>query len=180
MTLVPLSRIAPTAYHEAQARGERKSCAAGNRDVSSSSHEFREFDAHRLNRRLSAVIAADADAITLFTDQVMDLLRERDAVNGKEFEIEMALREALANAVLHGCKSDPDKRVECTVACEEGGGILIIVRDPGKGFDPLSVQSPLVAENILADHGRGIFLMNMLMDEVRWERGGTEIHLRKR
>jgi len=36
-----------------------------------------------------------------------------------------------------------------------------------------------VGENILADHGRGIFLMNMLMDEVRWERGGTEIHLRK-
>jgi len=129
---------------------------------------------------MSAVIAADADAVALFTDQVVDLLRQQDALNGKEFEVELALREALANAVLHGCKSDPAQRVECTVACEDGGGILIIVRDPGKGFDPLSVQSPLVAENILADHGRGIFLMNMLMDEVRWERGGTEIHLRKR
>jgi len=145
-----------------------------------SAHSFREFDAHRLDRRLSAVIAADADAITLFTDQVMLLLREKDLADGKGFEIEMALREALANAVLHGCQSDPNKRVECTVACEEGGGILIIVRDPGKGFDPLNVASPLVAENILAEHGRGIFLMNMLMDEVRWERGGTEIHLRKR
>jgi len=148
--------------------------------VTPSAHTVREFDAHRLNRRLSAVIAADTDAIALFTDQVMDLLREQDTAGGKEFEIEMALREALANAVLHGCKSDPDKRVECTLACEDTGGILIIVRDPGKGFDPLNVQSPLVAENILADHGRGIFLMNMLMDEVRWERGGTEIHLRKR
>jgi len=147
--------------------------------VTPSAHTFREFDAHRLNRRLSAVIAADTDAIALFIDQVMDLLRERQAADGKEFEIEIALREALANAVLHGCKSDPDKRVECTVACEEAGSILIIVRDPGNGFDPLSVQSPLVGENILADHGRGIFLMNMLMDEVRWERGGTEIHLRK-
>jgi serine/threonine-protein kinase RsbW len=147
--------------------------------VTPSAHTFREFDAHRLNRRLSAVIAADTTAIALFVDQVMHLLEERDAVGGKEFDIELALREALANAVLHGCKSDPDKRVECTVACEEPGGILIIVRDPGKGFDPLSVQSPLVGENILADHGRGIFLMNMLMDEVRWERGGTEIHLRK-
>lgn len=147
--------------------------------VTPSAHTFREFDAHRLNRRLSAVIAADTDAIALFIDQVMGLLREGQTADGKEFEIEMALREALANAVLHGCKSDPDKRVECTVACEESGGILIIVRDPGNGFDPLSVQSPLVGENILADHGRGIFLMNMLMDEVRWERGGTEIHLRK-
>jgi serine/threonine-protein kinase RsbW len=147
--------------------------------VTPSAHTFREFDAHRLNRRLSAVIAADTDAISLFADQVMDLLREGQTADGKGFEVELALREALANAVLHGCKSDPAQRVECTVACEEPGGILIIVRDPGKGFDPLNVQSPLVGENILADHGRGIFLMNMLMDEVRWERGGTEIHLRK-
>jgi serine/threonine-protein kinase RsbW len=152
--------------------------AAGTQ-VASSAHTFREFDAHRLNRRLSAVIAADTGAITLFVDQVMVLLGEGQTADGKEFDIELALREALANAVLHGCKSDPEKRVECTVACEDSGGILIIVRDPGKGFDPLNVQSPLVAENILADHGRGIFLMNMLMDEVRWERGGTEIHLRK-
>jgi len=148
--------------------------------VTPSSHVFKEFDAHRLSRRLSAVIAADTDAISLFTDQVMLLFQEHEGAEEKGFNIEMALREALANAVLHGCKSDPGKRVECTVACEEGGEILIIVRDPGNGFDPLSVQSPLVAKNILADHGRGIFLMNMLMDEVRWERGGTEIHLRKK
>jgi len=148
--------------------------------VTQPAHVFREFDAHRLDRRLSAVIAADADAIALFTDQIIDLLREGQHLDGREFEIEMALREALANAVLHGCKSDPAKRVECTVARETDASILIIVRDPGSGFDPLSVQSPLVAENILSDHGRGIFLMNNLMDEVRWERGGTEIHLRKR
>jgi serine/threonine-protein kinase RsbW len=149
-------------------------------DMSSCGQSTREFDVQRMERRLSAIIAADPDAIELFVDQVMDLFRQTSASEGKEFEIEMALREALANAVLHGCKSDPAKQVECTLACEEGDGILIIVRDPGKGFDPLTVQSPLVAENILSDHGRGIFLMNLMMDEVRWERGGTEIHLRKR
>jgi serine/threonine-protein kinase RsbW len=148
--------------------------------VTPSAHVFKEFDANRLSQRLSAVIAADTGAISLFTDQVMLLLNDHKAVEEKGFNIELALREALANAVLHGCKSDPGKRVECTVACEEGGEILIIVRDPGNGFDPLHVKSPLVGENILRDHGRGIFLMNMLMDEVRWERGGTEIHLRKK
>ncbi|HUK54896.1 MAG TPA: ATP-binding protein [Candidatus Binatia bacterium] len=143
-------------------------------------HPSKQFDAHRLVRRLSALIAADTAAIALFTDQVMSLLREGGAAGEEDFKIELALREALANAVLHGCQSDPTKSVECTVASEEGDGVLIIVRDPGKGFDPLSVPNPLVGENILSDHGRGIFLMNMLMDEVRWERGGTEIHLRKR
>jgi len=159
---------------------QRSPVLPGAREVTEPAHSFREFDAHRLDRRLSAVIAADADAIALFTDQVIGLLREGQAADGREFEIEMALRESLANAVLHGCKSDPAKRVECTVACETDRSILIIVRDPGDGFDPLNVKSPLVAENILSDHGRGIFLMNNLMDEVRWERGGTEIHLRKR
>ncbi len=148
--------------------------------MSSSGHFSKQFDAHRLERRLNAVIAADTAAIALFTEQVMGLLRAQGAAGENDFNIELALREALANAVLHGCKSDPTKRVECTVASEEGGGVLIIVRDPGSGFDPLSVASPLVGENILAAHGRGIFLINMLMDEVRWERGGTEIHLRKR
>jgi len=123
---------------------------AGMIEVTPSAHVFKEFDANRLSRRLSAVIAADTGAISLFTDQVMLLLQEQDGAEAKGFDIELALREALANAVLHGCKSDPGKRVECTVACEEGGGILIIVRDPGTGFDPLSVQSPLVGENILA------------------------------
>ena len=137
-------------------------------------------DAQIPSMHFDVTLPADVSAISPVVGWVLRLIGDLDLAEGKEFEIEMALREALANAVLHGCQSDAQKRVECTVACEQDGGILIIVRDPGKGFDPLTVQSPLVAENILAEHGRGIFLMNMLMDEVRWERGGTEIHLRKK
>ncbi len=57
--------------------------------------------------------------------------------------------------------------------------MLIIVRDPGTGFEPNRVPDPLEGENIYSNHGRGIYLINQLMDEVRFERNGTEIHMRK-
>jgi len=99
---------------------------------------------------------------------------------GKEFEIETALREALANAIRHGCRNDPDKRVEVCVACDPARGILIVVRDPGAGFDPTSIPSPVRGRNLYRHHGRGIYLINQLMDEVSFERGGTEIRMLKR
>lgn len=139
----------------------------------------REFESSKVKMRLHATIASDVEAVGLFTDQVMDLVRETNSAAGKEFGLEMSLREALANAVLHGCKSDPKKQVECCVACDDEGGMLIVVRDPGEGFDPAAVPSPLNGENIFATHGRGIFLINQLMDDVRFDRGGTEIRMRK-
>ncbi len=89
------------------------------------------------------------------------------------------LREALANAVLHGCKSDPAKKIEFSVTGEKDRGILIIVRDPGQGFDHEALPCPTDEENLFSDHGRGIYLINKLMDEVKYERNGSEIHMRK-
>jgi serine/threonine-protein kinase RsbW len=66
------------------------------------------------------------------------------------------------------------------VACDESKGMLIVVRDPGPGFDPAAIPSPTVGQNIYRHHGRGIYLINQLMDEVSFDKGGTEIRMRKR
>jgi serine/threonine-protein kinase RsbW len=58
--------------------------------------------------------------------------------------------------------------------------MLIMVRDPGPGFDPHSIPSPCEGENIFSNHGRGIFLINQLMDEVGFHKNGTEIHMIKK
>lgn len=76
----------------------------------------------------------------------------------------MSLREALANAVLHGNRQDPRKKVRVCCACEAARGILIVVKDEGEGFNPEKVPSPLAGENIRSEHGRGIYLLNLLMD----------------
>jgi anti-sigma regulatory factor (Ser/Thr protein kinase) len=66
------------------------------------------------------------------------------------------------------------------VTCDESGEILISVRDPGPGFDPTTVANPLDPANVLKPSGRGIFLINGLMDDVRFADGGRELQMRKR
>ncbi len=139
-----------------------------------------DFDPQKLNVRVRVTLAADRKAVDPVVEQVMQAVREMKCVNGKEDAIELALQEALANAVVHGAKEDPSKIVECLVACDEQRGILIIVRDPGPGFDPNAIPSCTVGENLYSNHGRGIFLINQLMDEVQFRKNGTEIHMVKR
>jgi len=138
------------------------------------------FYADKLDLKLSVTLSADRDAVDPVVRSVMNAVREMNCAPGHEDDIELALTEALANAVVHGAKNDPSKIIECDVACDEKQGILIIVRDPGAGFDPTKISNPCHGENIYASHGRGIYLINQLMDEVQFHKNGTEIHMLKR
>lgn len=137
-----------------------------------------EFDPSKLLLRLDVTVAADSKAVRALIDQIMENVTKMGCAAGKEYEVRLAVDEALTNALVHGCKEDPTKKIQCCVACDEERGILIVIRDPGPGFDPGSIPSPTVGQNLYATHGRGIFLINQLVDEVRFERGGTEIHMR--
>ena len=138
------------------------------------------FDAEKLELKLSVTLAGDRDAVDPVVRSVMNVVREMNCAPGREDHIELALTEALANAVVHGAKSDPSKIIECDVACDAQHGILIVVRDPGPGFDPTKIADPCQGENVYADHGRGIYLINQLMDEVQFHKNGTEIRMLKR
>jgi len=129
--------------------------------------------------KLDVTISADQAAISGVVDGVMQIAREMKCAEGNEYQVELSLREALANAIVHGCNNDPSKKVECCVVCTESSDIMIVVRDPGEGFTPGTVPDPLAAENLHSTHGRGIYLINQLMDEVSFERNGAEIRMRK-
>jgi serine/threonine-protein kinase RsbW len=129
---------------------------------------------------LRVQVPARLDAITPAVEHVMAVVGAMERARGKEFEIETALREALSNAIRHGCSNDETKAVEVAVACDEKGEMVIVVRDPGPGFNPALVPSPTVGPNVFRHHGRGIYLINQLMDEVSFGRNGSEIRMRKR
>ncbi len=137
-----------------------------------------EFDTGNLLVKLDAVLPGSISAIPPVIEKIMAVVQEMGCAAGREFAIELALTEALANAIKHGSANDPSKQVQCCVACDHTRGMLIIVRDPGPGFDPASIPNPVVGQNLFATGGRGIYLINQLMDEVRFEKGGTEIHMR--
>ena len=124
-------------------------------------------------------LPAQREAVDPVVQQILAEVRKMHCVSGKEDDIELALSEALANAVVHGCKCDPSKTVECCLLGDDNRGLVIVVRDPGPGFDPAGVPAPTAKENVYSDHGRGIYLINQLMDEVQFHKNGTEIHMFK-
>ena len=97
------------------------------------------------------------------------------------YEVGMAVREAVANAIEHGNRSIPEKKVQ--VALDLLPGELVVkVRDQGEGFDPKRVADPLTRANLLRPGGRGILFMRQFMDEIDYTfglNGGTEVTLRK-
>jgi serine/threonine-protein kinase RsbW len=96
--------------------------------------------------------------------------------------IDVAVREAVANAIKHGNLEDPAKQVQVDLTIEVDT-LVIRVQDEGRGFDPTHLEDPLAPENLLKPNGRGIFYMKSFMDDVQYgvrPGGGTVVTLRKR
>jgi len=123
---------------------------------------------------------SDVAVVSSFVDQLMPAFTRFRGTDSSELDIEIALREAVSNAVIHGNREDPHKRVYVTIGCSADGEVSITVRDEGAGFDSDSIADPTAPENLISTHGRGIYLMRALMDEVSFEEGGTVVHMRKK
>jgi anti-sigma regulatory factor (Ser/Thr protein kinase) len=128
---------------------------------------------------VEASMPSEIKAISPLVDRLMRLIKGSRCVAGNEPAVELALDEALDNAVVHGNRMDRQKLVQVLCRCEPGKGISVVVKDQGQGFDPSAVPDPTAPANIGAEHGRGIWLMKSVMDEVSFERGGTEVRMRK-
>jgi len=92
-------------------------------------------------RSRSSVLEIDSwmpskiQAISPTVDRLMRLIEGSQCIPGNEFDVELALREARGNAVVHGNQEDPEKKVHIRCRCGPGKAISIIVTDQGKGFD---------------------------------------------
>jgi serine/threonine-protein kinase RsbW len=98
------------------------------------------------------------------------------------YAVDMAVREAVTNAVLHGNRQDEAKLVEVRFKSSQDV-IEISVRDQGKGFDLERVPDPTDPQNLLKTNGRGILFMRTFMDEVEWAHhaeGGTVVRMTKK
>jgi serine/threonine-protein kinase RsbW len=125
-------------------------------------------------------VGSDTRLISPLVDWLMNLIAESGCVRGEEQYVELALREALCNAMLHGNRLQARKLVRVRCCCDYCQGVCIVISDQGEGFDPEMVPDPLAVENLESEHGRGIHLMKLAMDEVSFEHGGTEVRMRKK
>jgi serine/threonine-protein kinase RsbW len=132
---------------------------------------------------LQRSVASQLSAISPFVDQLMRFVKLfihklHDADGGDE-DIEIALREALVNAVIHGNHENQDKQAHVTCRCSMDGEVSIIVRDEGLGFDTRAFLDLVDPSNPSLTHGWGLYLMQALMDEVRFEEDGKVVLMRK-
>jgi len=148
-------------------------------DGSIASPRFGEMRITSFSMTVEVWIPSEIEAISPLVDWLMQLIEQSRCAAGNEPAVELALREALNNAVLHGNRTDAHKLVEVGCCCEWGKGVWLIVKDQGNGFDPNAVPDALAPERLEAEHGRGICLMRLSMDQVFFERGGTEVRMWK-
>lgn len=125
-------------------------------------------------------VPSNTDAIEPVVRRVMDVMNHRPCSNGHCEAVELALREALANAIIHGNCSNSRKRVDVDCYRRRDDSIVLVIRDHGNGFDPGTVSDPTRPENVYRAGGRGIFLIRHFMDEVEFGLGGREIRMCKK
>ena len=129
---------------------------------------------------LRNTLSSDVNIISPFVDQLMRFISKYRIAKGDNVEIELALREALVNAIVHGNQENPRKRVYVNCRCTLDGQVSIRIEDEGDGFEHDAVPDPTSPDNRLRTHGRGIYLIRTLMDRVEIEQGGSLVHIHKR
>ncbi|MFI5166214.1 MAG: ATP-binding protein [Thermoanaerobaculales bacterium] len=134
-------------------------------------------------REAQLQLLSNYENIELAERALAELCNSAEVEEETTYWIGMALREALANAIKHGNKLNPEKRVFVRMRLLPAGELQIEVEDEGDGFEPDRVVDPTSPNNLLRSSGRGVFYMRQFMDEVRFragDRGGTHIDLIKR
>jgi serine/threonine-protein kinase RsbW len=126
------------------------------------------------------VLPSDIHLVETIVERVMGILGKQGCRERQCVAAELSLREALANAILHGNGSDHQKRVELSCYRHSDGSVTLVVRDEGPGFSLEGLPDPTAPENVYRDGGRGIYLIRHFMDEVEFDRGGAEIRMRKK
>lgn len=138
-----------------------------------------EFELNKLVMKLDEVVSSDVGIIDETVAKIMGVIERTGCWDDIE-NIDLAVREALANAIIHGNRTSPTKFVRICVALHKDCDMLIVVKDAGSGFDPSQLPNPVVGQNLLSTHGRGIYLINRLMENGRFTFSeGTSIYMRR-
>ena len=124
----------------------------------------------------SLVVESKPSEVVRVCDEVLAKLKERGFGKDDIFAVHLTLEEAFLNAVKHGNKQDPEKKVKVdySVSSEK---LEITITDQGSGFKPDNVADPRFGENLFKPGGRGLLLMNSYMDVVKYNEQGNSVFM---
>ena len=131
------------------------------------------------NGTMKFIIESDLSQQREIQKRILDAVEDAGFTSDSVFAVKISLEEALINAIKHGNKLDPKKkvRIEASVSPSE---TEIIIEDEGPGFHRADVPDPTAEENLLKCSGRGILLMETYMDQVEYSKSGRRVRMIKR
>jgi len=156
-----------------------------SREISSALPNVPNFKRHpdlmrRSSVRMDFLIPSDLTYVIGVNYQISNLLKEfAFPPQDTRVNIPLACDEAITNAIIHGNRSDPDKKVSIQLYVSPNR-FRIRVRDEGEGFELKDVDDPTRGEALLRPGGRGVYLMRNIMDSVEFKEGGRVVELEKK
>jgi len=130
----------------------------------------------KMQENWSTIVPSDTLAIAVVYERIISGLKEADFSEDDVFAVHLALEEAFINAVKHGNRLDPAKKIQIEYARSEDK-VRISITDEGEGFNPSDVPDPRVGDNLYKTDGRGILLMQSYMDEVKFNERGNHVDM---
>jgi serine/threonine-protein kinase RsbW len=127
-------------------------------------------------RLLKFTISSQPAACRDVQQAILEELERQGFSTESRYSVNLALCEAVINAIKHGNRGDPEKKVHVS-AKVSAKQVEIVVEDEGMGFDRATVEDPRRDENLHKTHGRGILLIESSMDRVEWTRGGRRLKM---
>jgi serine/threonine-protein kinase RsbW len=124
----------------------------------------------------SIAVKSRGSAFATVWKRILAELKDYNFDEDDLFAVHLALDEAFANAVVHGNKMDPNKKVKIEYYVDSDR-IEISVTDEGGGFEPDSVPDPRYGPGLDETSGRGLLLMNSFMDAVKFNEPGNSVYM---
>jgi len=156
-----------------------------SREINSALPNVPNFKRHpdlmrRANARMDFLIPSDLTYVIGVNYQISNLLKEFNfPPQDTRVNIPLACDEAITNAIIHGNRSNPEKKVSIQIYVSPRR-FRIRVRDEGEGFNLAGVDDPTRGEALMRPSGRGVYLMRNIMDLVEFKDGGRVVELEKK
>lgn len=117
------------------------------------------------------------DSITT-VENFIDTLSEKYRFSDELYaNVLTCLSEATVNAIIHGNKENPEKKVYINLEIIEDKRLIFTISDEGDGFDFNNLPDPTAPENLENLTGRGVFIIKRLADQCIFNSRGNELEL---
>lgn len=122
----------------------------------------------KTSEKICCTISSQLDELHCADRLTEDVAKIASLSDDKKNNLAIAVTEAVGNAIVHGNKENPEKKVYIEFRLRKAD-IQVIVKDEGAGFNPDEIEDPLLPKNLLKERGRGIFILTELMDRVHFQ-----------